>query len=175
MTEAGAFGDIGKAAAAIVAQQDVPHLHGGDEEVGIAVVVGIGKGWCDTDAVREGECRRAVRNVFKTTPPEVAPQLVASDLCHEVEVETLITVDIRDGDTVPMVVVDHLVMRGPVLRRDVAEADPGFGLTVGENEVVEHLYLISLPQLLVSSLAHLENPDVDCRDLQLLRRRFLLA
>src|SRR5262249_10665855 len=64
--------------------------------------------------------------------------LVTPDLVDEINVEPPVSVDVRDGQAVAVVIMGGFVGFGAVLHRVLFKADAAFFIAVGELEVVKH-------------------------------------
>jgi hypothetical protein len=88
-------GDIAEASATQVFEEHVAAADRGDVEVGVAVVVDVCERCSHRDLARHGHAGRH-RDVFEPAAARVAPEFVAADLVDKVQIETSVTVYIRD-------------------------------------------------------------------------------
>ena len=70
-------GDVAKLAAAQVFEQPVAVAHGGDEQIGIPIVVDVGERAADGDGVRHAEAGR-VGDIGESAVAQVLPQLAGA-------------------------------------------------------------------------------------------------
>ena len=111
---------------AVVLEQHVAAADRRDVQVGVAVVVDVGKRGGDADLARHRDAGRR-RDVLKLAAAGVLPQLVAADLVDEVDVGQAVAVDVRDRDAVAVVVVRRLVGLAGVVDDAVLEGDAALG------------------------------------------------
>ncbi len=131
---AGRLADVAELAAAEVLEEGVAHAHGADEEVGVAVVVDVGEGGRDRDAVGHRHAG-LFGDVGELAAAQVLPQLVRAELGDEVEVGPAVAVDVGGGEAVAVVVVHRFVVAQGVVGREVLEGDAAGGQAVAELEV----------------------------------------
>ncbi len=163
-------GDVLELALAVVLVEDVALAHGGDVEVGVAVVVHVGEGAGDADAVGHRHAGLA-GDVLELAAAQVLPQLVVAELGEEVEVEQAVAVHVGHQQAVAVVVVDRLVGLAGVVDDLVLEGDAALGLAVGVAEVVEDLPALGRRDLRVAPRRQAGHPGVDRRMEDLLRLR----
>ena len=120
-----------------VFEQDVPLTHGGDEEVGVAVVVDVGEGGRHTDPVGQAHCRR-FSQVPEPAPAQVSPELIGSNLGEEIDVLESVVVHVRGGDSVPVVVMHRFPVLPRIIHDPVNEADSARFDAVREPKIVKH-------------------------------------
>lgn len=109
--------------------------HGGDEQVGVAIVVDVGERAAHRDVVRHREAG-VPRDVDEATVADVFPKLIRTELGEEVEIGPAIAVDVRRAQPVAVVVVNELVVLPRVVDDAVLERDPALLTFVPEPEVV---------------------------------------
>ena len=137
VADAGGGRDVAERPGAQVFEEMVPVPHGRHEEIGIAVVVDIGKRAPDGDLVRHRYTGIA-RDVDELVVARVAPELVCPELRQEVEVGTTVAIDVGCADAAAMIVVDELVVLARVIHDPVLERDTAFAAPVGEMEIVRN-------------------------------------
>ena len=158
VAEAELVGGVGESPFAVVAEQRVAAAHRGDEQIGVAVVVEIGKGGGNADAVAEGDTGVS-GDIAEASAALVLPQLVATELSQEVDVVATVAVDVGDRKTVGVIVVHRLHRPSVVLGDLMDEADAALADPIGEAEVVLDIDLVTAAQLQVA--ANLERAHAD--------------
>ena len=100
---------IGECAVTIVGVQHVPSVHrevidGGDVDVDVAVAIDVGHGDAGFPSDRVGDTG-ALGDVLEMVVPLVQIESIRADVRREIEVGQPIVVDVTDGDSAPVVVV----------------------------------------------------------------------
>ena len=121
---------------AVVLEQHVAAADGRDVEVGVAVVVDVGKRRGHADLVRHRHAGRG-GDVLELAAAGVLPELIAADLVDEVDVGEAVAVDVGDREAVAVIVVRRLVGLSGVVDDAVLEGDAALGEPVRELEVVK--------------------------------------
>ena len=129
-------GDVAEAALAVVLEQHVAAANRRDVQIGIAVVVDVGKRGRDADLARDRHAGGR-RDVLKLAAAEIFPEFVAADLVDEIDVGQAVTVDVGDRETVAVVVVHGLVCLAGVVDEPMFERDAAVGEPIRELKVVE--------------------------------------
>jgi hypothetical protein len=121
-TDIGLRGDVAKASAAVIFEEQIPSSHGGDEQVLVGIVIDI----CERGSHGDSTWRRHSRfrsHILKTAGAKVLPQLAGSGLVHKVDVRESVAIDIGDGQPVAVIVVNRLVGQAGVVHNPVHERD----------------------------------------------------
>ena len=159
VVHAGFPGDVPKVSAPVVFEEEVAAADGRDEEVLVAVVVGVREGGRDAHAVRQGHARLA-RDVPEAAVPDVLPELVAAELVDEVDVDETVAVHVGRGDPVAVVVVDGLVEQARVVHDPVQKRDAALLLPVREPEAVKDAELPGRRELGLAPFGERQDADV---------------
>ena len=130
--------DVLELSAAKILEQDIAHPHRRDEEVRQTVIVDVRKRGGDADLVRQRNAR-CRSNVFKLPTPQIPPELARSELIDEVKVQPAIAIHVRRRQTVAVVVMNRLVVLGPVIHRAMFKANTALLPAIGEGEIVKGL------------------------------------
>ena len=138
VVEPGRRGDVAEPAAASVLEQEVSATNGGDVEIGIAIVVDVGKGRRDADSIG-GPDAGPLRPVLEPSAAQVPPEPVGAHLGGEVQVGQAVTVDVGDRQSVAMVVVHGLVRPAGVADDSMLERDAAVGDPIDESKIVVHV------------------------------------
>src|ERR1044071_8669756 len=85
-------------------KEHVSVAHCCHEEIRFAVVINVGKGGGDADPVLERN-GGLVSDVLKFAFSQIAPELIAALLVHEVDIEKPVSVHVRDRHAGPMIVM----------------------------------------------------------------------
>ncbi len=170
IVEARFLRDVPEVALPVVLEEDVSAAHGRDVKVRISVVVDVGERGRHADPVLHGDACR-LSDVDELAVAQVLPELVASDLVDEVDVEQAVPVHVGHRDSVAVVVMVRLVVLARVVRDPVDEGDAALGLPVGEVKTVEDAELSG--RLLLGGLSRRQavGADVDDGNPDLLLRR----
>ena len=128
-------GDVAEPAAAHVLEQAVAVAHRRDEQIGIPVVVDVGKGAPDGDRVVHAE-PRLVGDVLEPAAAQVAPQLVGAELGGEVQVRPPVAVHVGGAQARPVIVMDLLIGLPRIVDDAVLERDAARLALVRESKVV---------------------------------------
>jgi len=134
--EAGRLGHVLELPRSVVEEEGVPAPDRRHEEVRIAVVVDVGERRGHAHGIPHGHAG-LIRDVLELALAVVAPELIASDLIGEVEVQETVAVHVGDGDAVAVVVVHRFVALAHVVHAAVHEVDSALVPPVGKPEVTE--------------------------------------
>ena len=130
------LGDIAEFPATQVFKEHVTHLHGRHEQVGIAIVIQIGKRRGDTNfVVQSHSCGR--RDVLKLSVAEISPKLAAANLVDEVKIDLAVAIDICRGQTRAVIVNDRLQVPPAIIHDMMLEGDSTTLNFIGELETVK--------------------------------------
>ena len=124
----------------VIFKQRVAAAHCSNEQILVAIVVGIGKGGCNADPAWQRDPGLG-SDVSEFASTHVLPQFVATHLVHEVNVVESITIDVSDRDGAAMVIVTHPHVLAGVVHGVVSRSDAAFRQAVYEPKVVEDLEL----------------------------------
>ena len=72
---------------------------------------------------------------------EVLPKLVGARLIHKIDVGESVSIDIRDGETIAVIVVNGLVVQAGIVHGPVHKGNPAGGQAILKTKVVKHLEL----------------------------------
>src|SRR5580765_3467294 len=136
--ESSFFRDVPEFSVAVVLEQRVATANRRDEQIFIAVVVGIGERGRHADSIWQRDAGLA-GDVLEPAPAQIPPELVAADLVDEVDVVQAIAVDVRNRDAGTVIVMNGLVVLAGVFDDPVHERDAAGRLTVAELKLVKHL------------------------------------
>ena len=142
-----------ESAAAIVDEQAVATSHGRHEEVGIPVVVGVRERRADADLARGPDARQP-GDVVELAVAEISPELVATQLIHEVNIQASVSIDVGDGEPVAVVVVHQFVRFARVVGDTVHEGDAALEQAILEPEIVDNLEAAPRAELRLLPLTH---------------------
>src|SRR5215471_13122346 len=101
-------GNVAKMSVAVVLEKDVPTTDGSDKQVGITVIIDVGKRGRNADATVHSHARVG-GDVFELAAAEIFPQLAGPGLVHEVNIVESVAVDVGYGQAITVIVVDCLV------------------------------------------------------------------
>ena len=153
VAEARLLGRIGESAAAVVDEQAVATSDGRHEEVGISVVVDVGERRADADLAWDPNASRP-GDVVELAVAQISPELVATQLVHEVDIQAFVSIDVGDSDSVAVVVVHQFVGFARVVGDTVHERDAALEQAILEPEIVEDLEAAPRAELRLLPLTH---------------------
>ena len=121
---------------AVVLEQHVAAAHGGDVEIGVAVVVDVGERRRHADLAVHRNARRS-RDVLELAAAEIPDELIAAHLAQKVDVGQAVTVDVCDRESIAVVVMRRLVCLARVVHDAVLEGDAALLHPIAELEIVK--------------------------------------
>lgn len=90
--------------------------------------------------------------MLKFSPPQISPKLVPAELGREVNIERTISIDVRDGEAVAVIVMRGLIILAGIIDDVVFEPNLAFSHAVGELEAEECLAFLRGQFLLLFAL-----------------------
>src|SRR5271166_1664336 len=142
--------DVAEVSVAVVFEKHIAATHGGNEQIGVSVVIDVSKSGGDADAARHADAC-FLRDVLEFASAQVLPKLVPAGLADEVDVVQPITVYVRYSDSGSVVIVRRLIVSGRVVDDAIHEGDSALLKLIFELKLIEHLKLIDGFQLLLFS------------------------
>src|SRR6266404_4518120 len=128
-------------AVAVVLEENISFLDGGDEEILAPGVVDVAKRGSYTDAVFQAHAG-LLGNVLKSSITQISPEFVAAQLIHEVDVVLAVAIHVRYGNAGAVVVMDrHILARG-IGDRPITKGDTALPKLVGKMKLIKNLELI---------------------------------
>ena len=153
VAEARLLGRISESAVAVVDEQAVGASHGRHEEIGISVVVDVGERRADADLAGDPDAG-GPGDVVELAVAQISPELVATQLVHEVDIQASVSIDVGDGDPVAVVVVHQFVRFARVVGDTVHERDAALEHAILEPEIVKDLEAAARAELRQLPLTH---------------------
>src|SRR4030095_16010452 len=140
MPHAGLLGNVLEASLAQVFEEHVSESDGGDEKVRVAVVVNVreSRGYAHAILQTDGG---GGGDVLKSPVAKVAPECVAAELVGEVDVKPPVSIDVRDGDPRPVIVVHRLEVFVAVGDGAVQELNSALRTAIREAKIIERAEL----------------------------------
>ena len=93
-------------------------------------------------------------DVVELAVAQISPELVATQLVHEVDIQASVSIDVGDGDPVAVVVVHQLVGFARVVGDTVHERDAALEHAILEPEIVKYLEAAARAELRLLPLTH---------------------
>jgi len=112
--------------------------HRRDEQIRVAVVIDVGERAPHADRVGHGQPGLG-GDVHEPAAAGVFPELVGTELRHEIEIGETIAIHVRGAHAAPVVVVRQLVAPAGVVHDPVLKGDPAGLPLIRESEVVRHV------------------------------------
>src|SRR5262245_28799852 len=126
------------------------------KQVRSTIAIDVGERGSYGDLIDKAHARQD-RDVFEPAVAEIAPELVGAQLGGEINVREPVAVDIRDGKTVAVIIVDGLVVLPGIVHDVMFKADVTFREAINEPEIVERLAIPDGPNLLRVELLKLDH------------------
>lgn len=140
------FSNVFKVAVAVVFEEDIPLIDGGNEEVFVTRIVDIGKGGTDADAIFQADASLS-GNILELSVAQISPKFVSADLVHEVDVVQSVPVNVCHGETRAVIVVDLHVLLGGVGHDSMNEANTAVLQVIFKMESTKDLELFGCLEL----------------------------
>ena len=134
ITDTSALGNVCESPLAIILEEEIAHSHRSHEQVGISVVVEIGKAPGHTDPLRDAQTS-LLGDLFEPSPPDIAPELIAADLTQKIDVMSTVTVDISYQQAVAVIVVNRFESHRGVFGHLMHKVDSACIDLIGEREI----------------------------------------
>lgn len=115
-------GDVTELPLADILEKNIPRADRRHEKIRVAIVVDVPERRRHGDLVRERHAR-SVRDVFEFSPAAITPELAATDLVYEVNIEQIVTIDIGNADSSAVIVMRRFEMFERVFDDGVGEGD----------------------------------------------------
>src|SRR5580704_10728445 len=128
-------------AMAIVLEENVSFVDGGDEEILMPGVVDIAERGRNADAVFQADTG-LLRNVLKSSVAQIPPEFVAAQLIHEVNIVLSIAIHIRYGNARAVVVMNGHILACGIGNRPLTKGDSAVLQLIGEMKLIKHLEVI---------------------------------
>jgi len=127
-----------KRSVSLIAEKSIPMPHPRHEQVWVPIVVDVAERRRHRNRVRHPD-RSSFRDVLEPSAPQVSPELVRTQLGAEIQIRPPIAIDVRHGDTVPVVVMRGLVVASCVIHSPVLEPNPTGVHPIRESETAKGL------------------------------------
>src|SRR5438105_3743699 len=136
-------GDVLELSAAQISKKLIAHFHGGHEQIGFAVIVDVGERGRDRDFVGEANSGRG-SNVLEFPAAEISPELTFAELIHEIQIELAVAINIRDGETIAVIIVNSQVILVRIIHGMMLETNPAFLIPILKLKPVKNIPRLSL-------------------------------
>ena len=130
--------DVAEPTPALITKERQPLAHGGHQQVRPTVVIQVRKRSPHAHLARHRHPGLS-RDLFEAPPSDIAPQLIAPALVGKEEVRPAVSVHIRRRDGRPVIIMNRLIIPGPVIHRHLPERNTALRYPVLELKPVEHL------------------------------------
>src|SRR5688572_4580189 len=93
-----------KATVAHILKENVTRAHGSDEQVWLPVIIDIRERGRNTDPVLEPNAGQSC-NILEFALAQIPPKPVPAKLADEIEIEAVVSIDIGDRDSRPVIIM----------------------------------------------------------------------